>query len=417
MSIVNESKVMPKGWRWVKLDDVCSVISKGTTPTTFGFSYTSSGVPFLRAEDVNGKVVNCSQVTFHISSEADEFLIRSRLLPGDFLVTIAGTLGRVGYLAKDAPQMNCNQAVAFARPINDIVDVEYLVLACQHQDIISPLLDLKAGGALQNLNLQQIRGLKIPLPQLPEQRRIADKLQREMNAVEKASAAAQTRLEAVKSFPAALLSRIFPKQGQPLPDGWRMDKLGTVCWLNPRRPFIDRNESELTSFIPMEAVEAASGMIKNLHIKPYNKVNKGYTYFEEGDVLFAKITPCMQNGKHTIARGLIDGIGFGSTEFHVLRPKKEIISEIVWYFLRQPYILSKATEHFTGTVGQQRLPQDYLADLEIPVPPLNEQKKIVVILNEQMSAIKKAIKIAQAEMKSINALPKALLRQAFDGGI
>ncbi len=130
---------------------------------------------------------------------------------------------------------------------------------------------------------------------------------------------------------------------------------------------------------------------------------------------FAKITPCMQNGKHTIAKGLIGGIGFGTTEFHVLRPNENIISELIWFFIRQPSVLIEATEHFTGAVGQQRVPEDYLANLEIPLPPLSEQQQIVGVLMEQMASIEKARAAAKEELNTINALPAALLRRAFAG--
>ena len=99
-----------------------------------------------------------------------------------------------------------------------------------------------------------------------------------------------------------------------LPDGWRWGRLGEVCEVNPRRPSIDRSDETPTTFIPMEAVDAKSGAA-NLHVRPFGEIKKGYTYFAEGDVLFAKITPCMQNGKHAIARDLLDGIGFGTTRY------------------------------------------------------------------------------------------------------
>jgi type I restriction enzyme S subunit len=200
---------------------------------------------------------------------------------------------------------------------------------------------------------------------------------------------------------------------QPLPNGWRWAKLGEVCELNPRRPLIDRKDSDPASFIPMEAVDATSGMVSNVHVRTYGEVKKGYTYFSEGDVLFAKITPCMQNGKHAIARGLIGGIGFGTTEFHVLRPNENIISELIWFFIRQPNILVEATEHFTGAVGQQRVPESYLANLEIPLPPLPEQKRIAGVLREQMASVGKARAAAQARLEAVKALPAAFLREVF----
>lgn len=202
---------------------------------------------------------------------------------------------------------------------------------------------------------------------------------------------------------------------RPLPEGWRWVRLGEVCEINPRRPSIERDDAAPTSFIPMESVEARSGTIAELRTRPFGEIKKGYTWFVEGDVLFAKITPCMQNGKHAIARGLIDVMGFGTTEFHVLRPTAPIISETIWHFLRQPSILFDAVEHFTGAVGQQRLPQDYLANLEIPLPPLSEQRRIAGILKAQMSAVETARAAAEAELETIDALPAALLRRAFAG--
>ncbi len=198
-----------------------------------------------------------------------------------------------------------------------------------------------------------------------------------------------------------------------LPEGWRWVKLGDVCELNPRRPFIDRHDSELTSFIPMESVDAVLGVVSSIRERLYGEVKKGYTFFAEADVLFAKITPCMQNGKHAIAVGIIDGIGFGTTEFHVIRPSESIISEFIWFFVRQPIILADAIKHFTGAIGQQRVPEGYLAELEIPLPPLPEQQRIAAILKEQMGAVEKARTAAQERLRAIKALPSAFLRQIF----
>jgi len=203
------------------------------------------------------------------------------------------------------------------------------------------------------------------------------------------------------------------KPERRLPAGWRWVKLGEVCELNPRRPLIERQDDEPTSFIPMESVDAISGTAADLRNRPFCEVKKGYTYFAEGDVLFAKITPCMQNGKHAIARGLSDGIGFGSTEFHVIRPGQDICSEWIHSFVRQPAFLLRAMGHFTGAVGQQRLPQDYLASLSIPLPPSTEQQRIAGILSEQMAAVDRARVAAQARLEAVKALPATFLRQVF----
>ena len=99
-----------------------------------------------------------------------------------------------------------------------------------------------------------------------------------------------------------------------MPSGWRRVKLGDVCEVNPpRNGGLKRALDAPTSFVPMAAVDERLGNILGPGTRPFAEVQKGYTYFQEGDVLFAKITPCMQNGKHAIARDLIDGVGFGTT--------------------------------------------------------------------------------------------------------
>jgi type I restriction enzyme S subunit len=200
-----------------------------------------------------------------------------------------------------------------------------------------------------------------------------------------------------------------------LPAGWRWVKLGDVCEINPRRPSINRVDSTPTTFVQMSAVDDIDGIIARPEKKPFSDVKKGYTYFAEGDVIFAKITPCMENGKHAIARNLIDGIGFGSTEFHVIRPNQEITAEWVWHFVRQPFVLQTATNFFTGAVGQQRVPDGFLKSLEIPLPPLTEQQRIAAKLNEQMTAISQARQAAQEQLRAARALSSAYLRDVFEG--
>lgn len=175
------------------------------------------------------------------------------------------------------------------------------------------------------------------------------------------------------------------ERGAPrmLPAGWRWVKLGEVCELNPTRPSnLGRDDAAPTTFVPMTAVDDLTGTVANPEQRPFSAVKRGYTYFAEGDVLFAKITPCMQNGKHAIVRGLLDSIGFGSTEFHVIRPGTTVSAEWIHFYVRQPSVLGAATAYFTGAVGQQRVPAAFLSNLQIPLPPLPEQKRIARILNE-----------------------------------
>lgn len=198
---------------------------------------------------------------------------------------------------------------------------------------------------------------------------------------------------------------------------WPLKKLSEIALINPRKTQIIRDDSALTSFIPMENVDDVNGVVKILVERPYMEVKKGYTYFEEGDVMFAKITPCMQNGKHAVVSGLIDGFGFGSTEFHVIRSLEKVIPEWIHFFLRRKETLNAAEKTFTGAVGQQRVPPIFLGNLEIPVPPIEDQRRIAASLKVQLAEVARARQAAEAQLASISDLIESGIEKAINHAI
>ena len=157
--------------------------------------------------------------------------------------------------------------------------------------------------------------------------------------------------------------------------------LGEICTVNPRARRHACSEDTVVTFVPMAAVDPRTGAIAVREDRRLAEVSKGFTAFEDGDVLFAKITPCMENGKAALARDLTNGIGRGSTEFYVLRPGHRVLGEYIWHFVRQPRFREAAKRCFTGTAGQQRVPKAFVENALIPLPPLDEQRRIVDILN------------------------------------
>jgi type I restriction enzyme S subunit len=196
-----------------------------------------------------------------------------------------------------------------------------------------------------------------------------------------------------------------------LPDGWRLVRFDAVCEINPsRKGRMSYADDVAVTFVPMSAIDETTGTIARPEIKPFGAVKKGYTWFLENDVLFAKITPCMQNGKAAIARNLSNGVGFGSTEFHVLRPRSDVLPEWVYLFVRQPSFRAAAAEHFTGSVGQQRVPESFLATYLLPLPPLSEQRRIVARIEELAIRIERARRLRQKAAQEVEAvMPSALL--------
>lgn len=164
-------------------------------------------------------------------------------------------------------------------------------------------------------------------------------------------------------------------------------ELGQILFVNPAVSYKHIADDDLISFVPMEAIDEQNGIIAIRKTILYSNI-KGYTKFQEGDLLWAKITPCMQNGKSAIARNLVNGVGCGSTEFYVLRPKSDkVLIEYIHYILRDNRVLESARNSFGGSAGQQRVSSSYLKSIKIPLPPPIEiQQQIVDIYTTAQKA-------------------------------
>ena len=160
-----------------------------------------------------------------------------------------------------------------------------------------------------------------------------------------------------------------------IPEGWSWCRLLTPVALDPKN---DADDETPASFLPMAAIE--EGFCNRYHpeIRRWKEIKKGFTQFADGDVVFAKISPCFENGKYFIASGLENGVGAGTTELYVLRsPSKCLNKKFLFYFLASNYFMGDAKKTFMGSVGQQRIKKDYLERMLLPVPPLTEQCRIV----------------------------------------
>ena len=160
---------------------------------------------------------------------------------------------------------------------------------------------------------------------------------------------------------------------------WPLVKISDVCEINPRKSEInDLPPDTMVSFVPMAVVNEHQKQFIPTEEKPLSDVYAGYTYFRNGDVLLAKVTPCFENGKSGIAENLTNGIGFGSSEFFVLRPNKErVLSDFIYRLISTDLFINQGKQKMTGTGGLQRIPRDFLSDFMIPLPPLSVQEKII----------------------------------------
>ena len=187
--------------------------------------------------------------------------------------------------------------------------------------------------------------------------------------------------------------------------------LGDVAEVNPRRL---RVECEKVAFVPMAALDEVTGTIANPQVRSAEEVSRGYTQFRRGDVIFARITPCMQNGKSAIFDEPGLEFGFGSTEFHVVRPHPEGPSAS-WLHavLRSRWFKNAAIEKFSGTAGQQRVSSAALKELLIPVPVEARASELLRRL-ARLEASRRSLQSLTAERRDVAAaLLPAARNQAF----
>jgi type I restriction enzyme S subunit len=197
-------------------------------------------------------------------------------------------------------------------------------------------------------------------------------------------------------------------KGEDVPEGWISVTIPEICDINPKKPPIKSILPDTpVTFVPMPAVDADQGAITNPEIRKFKEVRNGFTFFQEGDVIFAKITPCMENGKAAIARNLMSGMGFGSTEFFTLRSNGSIIPEYLYHYIRQESFRKEAEENMTGSVGQKRVPKHFIENSIIPLSPLAEQRRIV----DAVEALLTRVNASRERLDRVPGLLKAF-RQA-----
>jgi len=191
--------------------------------------------------------------------------------------------------------------------------------------------------------------------------------------------------------------------------------LDEVCQIKPpKREARDRvSADELVSFLPMEDMGIDEKFVRATQAKPLSAVEGSYTYFADGDVLLAKITPCFENGKLGIAQRLTNGIGFGSSEYIVFRPDKALGKEWLYYYLSREDFRVEGTALMSGAVGHRRVAKEFIESYLIPIPPAHEQQRIVGILDKAFEGIATAKANTEKNLQNARALFESHLQSVF----
>ena len=430
---------LPSGWREVTLGELSHRVTKGTTPTTLGGRYTNRGIAFVKVESITDDGRIEEDKLAYIDEETNDLLARSSLQRDDVLFTIAGTIGRVGRVQETILPANTNQAVAIVRPDQRIIESKYLYYSLRDDTRIQRAHSRVVQSVQANFSLSELSAIEIPLPPLEEQREIAgvlgafdDKIElnRRMNETLEAMARAlftswfvdfepvrakmEGRWHHGESLPGLLADlwdlfpdRLVPSQLGEIPEGWDVKPLREVVRLNPREPM---KRGTLAPYLDMAALPTSGSSPDSPVLREY----KSGTRFRNGDTLLARITPCLENGKTAFVQSLVTGtVGWGSTEFIVLRTVPPVPPEYTYLLARDDGFREHAIQSMTGTSGRQRVQVDALAPYPLPSPPAEFWNKFSALVSPLFAQIE----VSRTESHVLATQRDALLPRLVSGEV
>ena len=404
---------VPENWVWTRLEIIAEIITGGT-PSKKNDAYYGGDFPFVKPADLDqGRYLSLASEYLTEEGKNVSRVIRK----GSTSVCCIGTIGKSGYLMFEA---TTNQQINSIIPF--INDLYVYYLSCSEY-FVQELWKRSSATTISIVNKSKMSEVEIPLPPLAEQQRIVDRIESLFFKLDEAKEKAQNSLDSFekrkddilhKAFTGELTSKWREENGVSL-DSWEETTLGLVCQINPKRVDTKNiDDSTIVTFVPMPSVSDVLGEIVKPLSEKLQKVKKGYTNFCTDDVIFAKITPCMENGKSAVVGTLENNIGFGSTEFHVIRCNANIFNRYIYHLVRWKKFRDEAKAVMTGAVGQQRVPTAFLEEYPLNLPTFDEQIEIVRILDNIFEKEQQAKELANI-IEKIGLMKKAILTLAFRG--
>lgn len=374
------SASLPDGWTVAALGDIAEIAFSGVDKKTVEGEIP---VRLCNYTDVFYNRTIHGELPFMAATATPAERDRWALKKGDVLFTkdseTPDEIGVPAHVAEDMPEVLCGYHLGRARPDPERVTGPFLAALLRTHRIRRQFARIANGVTRFGLTLSATRTLRIALPPLREQRSIAFSLNSINNAIDATDALAAVTVGLRKALRHQMhhtghLAGRFPSPTGRAATVWPVVCLGEIAQVNPPRPILDTDPNAEVPFIPMRSVATDGLGLISSQTRPYHKVSSGYTIFADGDILFSKITPCMENGKHALADLGGAPFGFGTTEFHVVRPGARATADYLFDFLTQPRQLDYCSRQFTGSAGQRRLPAEVLRSLRLPLPSIREQR-------------------------------------------
>ena len=395
---------IPESWEWVRLDEICEIKGGKRIPRGMTFSKKPTSHIYIRVTNMKSHTILENEIKY-IDEEVFKIIKNYTISSDDLYLTIAGTIGDVGEVPEKFSGMNMTENAA--KLTNLLCDKSYLMYTLLSSFVQEHFSSKFHQVAQPKLSIETASSAILPFPPLEEQKRITSELKRWFGIIDaletdKEDLSASIQNTKAKILDLAihgklvpqdpndepsieLLKRINPKFSpcdnahyENVPSNWVVCKVKDVFRINPKTKADDDMEA---GFVPMSNIQDSYNNNFSYELRAWGNIKKGYTHFENGDIVVAKISPCLENRKSAVMAGLPNGIGAGTTELNVFR--SDYVHPLYGLlFFKSDYFISKCVGTFNGVVGQQRVSTKIIEDIALPVPPCSEQERIINKVNE-----------------------------------
>lgn len=405
-------------------------------PITYGIvqagPHIPEGIPYIRPADMTDeKGIRESAALLRTSVEIASSYSRSKVATGDLVCSIGPSFGKVMSVPDWLDGANLTQGTARLAASPSIAS-SFLFWVLRSDPSVAQWESAIGGATFRALNLYPLANTYCSLPPLNEQNAIAAFLDRETAKIDALVAEQERLIALLKEKRQAVISHAVAKGLNPdapmkdsgiewlgeVPAHWTIQRLRHIATLNPSKAETNEmDRSAEVSFMPMEAI-SENGTLLHGATKPIGEGLSGYTYFREGDVTIAKITPCFENGKGAVMHGLHGGIGFGTTELIVVRAKEgsAIPAYLDWLF-RSSFFRGIGEGAMYGAGGQKRVPDDFVRNFVIGVPSVAVQTQIADFLAQEAKGFDALVMEAECVINLLSERRAALISAAVTGKI
>lgn len=303
----------------------------------------------------------------------------------------------------------------------------YLMLSNEFIELIN---SSTYGSKMPRANWGFIGDQKIPLLPYSDQIQIANFLDKKTAEIDSLITDKEKLIELLEDQCQAIITETVTKGFYPdvkmkqadaewigeIPKHWEIKRLKDCCYINPNKSEIKISDEIDVTFLPMENI-TSTGCIDTSVVKEISTVYNGYTYFKEDDIVVAKVTPCFENKNIAIAKGLCNGIGFGTTELHVLRANKYTCNKFIYFLLQSNRFMLEGVASMYGVAGLKRIPTEFIQDFKFAIPDYNTQLEIATYLEEKTNQLSEVINEIQSQIEKLKEYRQALIYEAVTGKI